>query len=57
MDHMWEEEEEESRPAGHSTHWNTAVALAGAMEASPEPGPYAHTSSCCGRWAGLFTED
>ena len=39
MDRVREEEEEESRPAGHSTHWNTAVALAGAMEASPEPDP------------------
>lgn len=29
----------------------------GTMEASPEPGPYAHTSSCCGRWAGHGAEE
>lgn len=55
MASLWDEEAEETRPAGHRTHGNTAAALAGTVEASPGPGPYAHTSSCCGRWAGHVT--
>lgn len=38
MASLWDEEEEESGPAGHWTHRNTAVALAGNHGGMPRAG-------------------
>lgn len=38
MASLWDEEEEESGPAGHWTHRNTAVALAGNHGGIPSAG-------------------
>lgn len=56
MDRLLDEEAWESSPTGHSTHQNTTETLAGSTDASPEPGPYTHTSRCYGWWVGLLTQ-